>query len=106
MGSCCLWDEIEAESTGLVAQVAFAAFAILVLLPGEQVVVVLDMVRDEVVDDASYLVGGGGDCLWSAEAGALAAKVILRARSGSDAASGLPCVAPERRDWCRVRSSN
>ena len=71
-----MWNEIEAESTGLVAQVAFAAFAIVVLLSGEQVVVVLDMVRDEVVDNASNLVGGGGDCLWSAEAGTLAAKEI------------------------------
>ena len=71
-----MWDEIEAESTGLVQQVAFTSFAILVLLSEQHVVVVQDMVRDEVVDDACHLVGGGGYRLRSAEASSLAAKVI------------------------------
>jgi len=35
-----LWDQIEAESTGLVAQIAFTAFAVAVLLAEQHIVVV------------------------------------------------------------------
>lgn len=51
------------------------------------------MARDVVVDDAGQSCGGGGggDCLWSAEAGTLAAKVISERGVAPIQRLGLPC---------------
>src|SRR6266700_3135821 len=89
--SCCDGDELESESSGLFAETVVVSLGLFLVFDEEDTLIVRLSGGEQVIDDASQLVGGGGDSLRGAYAGRHGAvKVaqtctVARHRLGGDA---------------------